>query len=94
MARNYPCQACNGSGKMKVTVRSATDKTVVDMPCLDCNGSGKSSLSPAKQREKKEAFKALWCRCAASSGSIYVPDTPTSKHHWVCQDCEKVTQIG
>ncbi len=49
-----------------------------------------------------EAEKHLWCTCPEDSdhNSSYHPDvrandgTRLEKHHWTCNHCNKITQIG
>ena len=44
--------------------------------------------------ELKEAMAQQdWCECT-DYDAHYVPDTPEMKHHWDCNHCGKLTQIG
>lgn len=85
------CPQCKGSGKINYTVDDG-DKVIKDtMECVTCHG--KKTLTTSEFK-KFHAFQNMWCRCVKSPGSTYVPDTADMKHHWVCQKCGKVTQIG
>lgn len=42
---------------------------------------------------KADRESVEWCECD-HEGSHYVSDTPEMKHHWRCNHCNKVTQIG
>lgn len=62
---------------------------------IGCNGTGQIT------KEQKSAIdfeKNMWCKCGHENGSHYVPDNSKrgviSKHHYVCNDCGKITQIG
>jgi hypothetical protein len=103
MSQENHCPACKGTGKMKVKVTSITSEgntsEDVVMGCFRCDSGNKpmtakqaASFTKAAEREKKK-----WCSCANSKGSHYVPDRASrvcSKHHWVCDDCGKITQVG
>lgn len=96
------CPACNGSGKYDCVSRLWTpgvgfvDQPPVRMDCQKCYGHGK--VDPIIEEEKKKAWDAFWCSCERSSGSEYVDDNTAgamcSKHHYICNDCGKVTQTG
>jgi Fe2+ or Zn2+ uptake regulation protein len=37
----------------------------------------------------------FWCKCGNPSERVtYHADTPDAKHHWTCDDCGKVRQVG
>ena len=62
-----------------------------EIDCSWCNGSGVSN------NVRYDYFQSIWCRCEEPGESIYYdngehPDL--EKHHYRCQDCNKVTQIG
>ena len=54
------------------------------------------SLESAK--EAKAEMDKLWCKCKDSNhGAYYVPDNQhpeCDKHHWRCNSCKKIVQIG
>jgi hypothetical protein len=52
-----------------------------------------------KDARARRAFEAFWCRCGNPSGNVtYHPDrqrgAACSKHHWTCDDCSRVVQVG
>lgn len=52
-------------------------------------------LTPAEAA----AFRAFWCSCDPAGDRVtYYDDDPRStvcaKHHWRCDDCGKVRQVG
>lgn len=90
------CPACKGTKKVTIVAQLITAKGRVPQPpvVMDCyNCSGRGYLTAADiERHKREA--ELWCDCKNSSGSSYQCDTPDFKHHWTCNDCGRITQIG
>ena len=40
------------------------------------------------------SFGVKHCKCEVSSGSSFIDDSDIMKHHYVCNDCGYVTQIG
>ena len=90
------CPTCKG--KKTQTIR-AVEWSVggkkklppVDINCMTCNGVG--TVTP-KIIAQLKAERAMWCRCSNSSESHYIPDMGGMKHHYVCNDCGKITQIG
>jgi hypothetical protein len=88
----HTCIYCHGSKKMTIMIGTAGDS--MEIGCVHCNAVGSVSATEAQQNADKAAFTALWCGCKTSSGSSYVPDCGSVKHHWTCDDCGKVTQIG
>lgn len=91
---DHQCIRCRGRGRMRYKVITGADTQVCEMMCTDCNGTGYVEATMAEQKRRKAAQMALWCRCDHSPGSRYVPDAPRMKHHWVCNACGKITQIG
>jgi len=93
------CPTCKGSGKYNMPVTTHDEKgcntTYFEMTCQKCNGSGE--VDPVVEKKREKASKAFWCGCENSSGHFYVEDGVSKKcqqHHWVCNDCGKVTQVG
>lgn len=88
------CKACNGKGTMTVTVRTLDEPDVkFEAKCFGCSGTGKMTK---QQLENYNWENKLWCKCENSPGSRYVPDNVgiISKHHYLCNKCNKITQIG
>jgi len=88
------CPRCHGKGKMEVTVHGS-DAGGFTMDCISCDGAGKVTK---REAAAMEAEAALWCSCGnPSEETTYVDDHESpvvDKHHWVCNDCGKVVQIG
>ena len=40
------------------------------------------------------SYGVKWCICEDKNNAHYVPDTATMKHHWKCNNCGYVVQIG
>lgn len=84
---------------MYITVHEAGKKSTVEIGCIDCDD-GKKPMSEPQAREftlHKEEQHKLWCSCDNSSGASYVDDNVSKKcrkHHWTCNDCHKIVQIG
>jgi Fe2+ or Zn2+ uptake regulation protein len=84
-------------GKVTITVHEG-DKPVrsMELTCVICDGAGK--ITKAKARAVK-AEQAMWCQCG-NPGVVtsYHPDgergAACHKHHWTCDDCGKVVQVG
>ncbi len=92
------CTVCKGTGKQTITAKTwvneahkFVDEKPVTIDCIWCKGTGR--MTPEQKADIK-AYDAMWCRCKKSSGSTYHPDTRRMKHHWTCNDCGKVTQVG
>lgn len=95
------CPTCNGSGEQTIIAKMLTKKgwhnePPVIMSCIRCDGSGK--VDPIKIAKEEKASKDFWCECDNhDAGSTYVDDgvsSRCSKHHYVCNVCNKITQIG
>lgn len=85
------CPHCKGTGKIAYTSHEFGKVTQGELTCVTCNG---EKLVTIQKFNEYHAFQNMWCRCKESPGSNYHPDEPGSKHHWTCQKCGKVTQIG
>lgn len=92
------CTVCNGRKTTKYTVQEYGSKEPPvehEMECTVCYGTGVITLEVYKYLEWE---KAQWCKCKDSnSGSFYVPDNTDDrcdKHHWRCNTCKLITQIG
>jgi phage FluMu protein Com len=94
------CPRCKGSGKMTIKMSEYSGGKVIvndtlEMKCFECKGTGQ--ITEAEMKVIK-AEKAMWCKCGNPSGqTMFVDDGESkkcAKHHWVCEDCGKITQIG
>ena len=91
------CRCCKGSKIQHLTVMiGAPGKpdgtSTMDVPCVWCGGTGE--MTP-RQLAIYVGGLEIWCRCGNHSGQVtFHDDTPNSKHHWTCDDCGKVMQIG
>jgi hypothetical protein len=62
----------------------------------------KTATAPRKDKRRKsaeqKAHEAFWCFCGNPSGNhTYHDDNERRicrKHHWTCDDCGKVVQVG
>jgi len=94
--KNHQCPQCKGDGKITLTVKhlfSDEPDEISKIDCPTCDGNG------TVDDETLQLFyyeKSLWCTCGNKNGSYYVPDGKgvIDKHHWLCNDCNKITQIG
>lgn len=86
------CPKCT-AGRITVTVNNGVDEPAqLEMDCPYCDGKGEVS---DKKLAAIEAVSKIWCLCGnPSQQCTYHPDEPGLKHHWTCDDCGKVTQIG
>lgn len=97
MAQNFKCTVCEGTGKQTITVETfgSPEKThSYESECLWCKGSGKLNQ---KTKDELDYYNNLWCECGEEHGSTFFKDgehPDMRKHHYRCNDCKKVTQIG
>jgi len=91
------CPRCHGETTITLHVLSATsdhiEKTHV-LTCPTCEGGGRvSSVALAAfLREEQE-----WCSCGKTENARFVPDGASdvcAKHHWVCDHCGRIAQVG
>ncbi len=90
------CPTCEGKKTVPVTVHE-TGKPVktVYLKCLTCNGAGK--IDEDEYNAQQEEEDAFWCKCEKDYGATYVGDGESrvcDKHHWRCNHCAKVVQVG
>lgn len=91
------CPQCNGAKTVNISVHSSEEKpTYFPMSCPSCDGQGVIS---DEQLAEIKAEQDMWCSCGnPSQNAYYVPDnTPhgkVRKHHYCCNDCHKIVQIG
>jgi len=85
-----------------IIVKWPDEKTESTMECYKCNGSGQMTV---EEKKRNDLYKSLWCKCYKNPDFDGMEQTSTyyenyehkgcvSKHHWHCDDCGKVTQIG
>lgn len=97
------CDSCDGTGKYDCIAQlynpathSFEPQPPVRMNCQMCQGSGK--IDPIVIAARKEASEAFWCSCTDRSGVTYhsdnTPGAMCAKHHYICNDCDKVAQVG
>lgn len=94
------CPTCSGAKRVTISVveigAGTRKESSVEMGCVVCDGAGEIS-ERAEHALAREA--AMWCRCGNPSGAVsYHGDgergSACTKHHWTCDDCSKVTQVG
>jgi Fe2+ or Zn2+ uptake regulation protein len=92
------CTVCNGTGKQTTTVTefgSNKPPEKWEHDCVICDGTGEMTPAMAKAVEYE---RNMWCKCTGKTNSRYIPDNTkgaaVTKHHYVCNKCGKVTQIG
>lgn len=87
------CPRCKG--KKTINVTFCKEGKSLDMDCPTCDGSG--GVTRKKAQEYQASVNA-WCSCGNDSGeTTYIPDNESSvcvKHHWICNDCGKIVQVG
>ena len=98
------CVDCKGTGELTIKMvvlnfgKKITEESTGEefkQICPLCNGTGCITF------ETKRFIENLYCKCSKEKrnlySSYYVPDNvdkDISKHHWRCNCCKKVTQIG
>lgn len=104
------CPTCEGNGKFPCRAQVLTEKgwgydPPMDKPplMLDCHlCDGKGLISQERHQAMLEQSK-IWCNCEESSGVSYHEDDNSqiygngvtcSKHHYSCNDCGLIVQIG
>jgi Zn finger protein HypA/HybF involved in hydrogenase expression len=103
--RDYVCPICEGTGKQHCDVFTLEfDERIgelveipndaFDMECVLCKGTG---FVDEKGKQVYEFEKDMWCRCEDSHGVTFYDDDEhpeLSKHHYRCNKCKKIVQIG
>ena len=92
----HTCPCCEGSKTNSLTEMSLDGKELDTMtfPCITCDGEG--TVDHDLWLDYRDAMDT-WCKCGCKNGARYVDDNVSkecSKHHWVCRDCGKITQVG
>jgi len=91
------CPQCHGETTVTLHVLEFNTKKVTSTDVLTCptwNGDGRVSVTTLKALLEEEES---WCDCGKTKHARYVPDgasTICPKHHWVCDHCGRIVQIG
>jgi len=95
------CPTCKGTGEQSVTAQimqpdgTFKEEPPVQITCVFCDGKGEVTKDKLKFIEH---YNSIWCKCGNPSGETdFYNDNEhdeIKKHHWRCQDCGKVVQIG
>ncbi len=90
------CPQCNGKKKITIEVSVMDEHGFHDEPsfrkkCPTCHGIGTVTLA---DKLAYDAEIAAWCTCETPGETEYVPDSTAMKHHWNCQRCGKLVQVG
>lgn len=96
------CPNCEGTGKAPIQVTNVQpgkpdSVATIRITCMTCNGKGR--INRTTKADQAAAFRAFWCQCGNKSGNVtYHADDPRSKvckkHHYTCDECQKVVQVG
>lgn len=87
----HTCIHCNGSKQMTILLGDAGTK--MQIGCVHCKQVGSVIETEATQIAQRDAFAAMWCTCENGQHS-YVPDHGSIKHHWTCDGCGLLVQVG
>lgn len=99
------CTACDGTGKITVISSDVVfdenlekwvkvTETPTTINCVSCHGKG---FLTSTEKLKAEAFKSMWCKCKEDYGTTFYDDNEhpdLKKHHYRCNKCNKIKQIG
>ena len=93
------CPGCKGRGTQfaRASVYGKPYTQITLMTCMKCHGKDMSKAEGMEMQDQIDWEKKQWCQCKPSPGSSYVQDGVSdvcSKHHYVCNKCKKITQIG
>ena len=99
------CSTCKGSGKTTIKVIHHGQNELnenCELNCIDCDGKGKVTAEQNEILEyRKWWYKHCWCKCdPPSDHATYhddgegVDESCPSKHHYHCDECGKITQVG
>lgn len=92
-----PCVVCKGAKTQTLTVseHGKPGQQVLTIACIHCEGKGE--VTPRSAQATLNAINS-WCTCKEDHGSTYHPDDDTNpvcrKHHYTCNKCGKITQVG
>jgi len=88
------CPHCNGVFGVDSAYLDQVDDVIhCPMCCIETVIAEKDPEPPKEKREISD----IWCKCQESYTAYYVPDgvnAEISNHHWRCNNCHKVVQIG
>ena len=92
------CLCCEGVGKQTAIEISIVDVTRElnrhEIPCIWCSGTGNMD---EKQKCDYVGYMDIWCKCGKHWDTTFFDDFADplmEKHHYKCNRCGKVTQIG
>lgn len=93
------CIICEGKKVISITVTSnlrgkPIKSEKIEIMCVHCRGSGSMTQDDIDHHNWS---KEQWCKCDEYHGATYVDDNVSSicsKHHWTCNQCNKITQVG
>lgn len=89
------CPNCNGVGKVDVHIVENGKESRMTLDCHTCDG--QKQVSEAVVQKIQEQW-AMWCDCTPPSEELDFYDdgvrTDCRKHHWRCQKCQKIVQVG
>lgn len=102
MSKSVTCPSCEGKKTITMVMTSVfskpedrTEGKSTTITCVTCDGKGTVSPAMAKQLEEE---MAMWCECEEPSKQTDFYDDgehpELSKHHYRCQKCKGVVQIG
>lgn len=89
----FRCQQCKGLGRL--TIQTTKTKITQSIPCFPCDGKGYNTIS--------EVLTLLvnnnsWCECRDLYDVSFFDDNQhegcINKHHYHCEMCGLLTQIG
>jgi hypothetical protein len=86
------CPQCKAKGVITITIHTGDAVTKQEMKCPLCGGK-RAVIKSTAQAYFQEVDS--WCNCGNPSGhAVYHPDHGKVKHHYDCNDCGKLLQIG
>lgn len=95
------CTVCKGTKVIQLTVHDYSKMfvkgdapEVSEIKCVQCDGTGEMDQD---QLDQLEWERAQWCRCTVHFGSTFHDDNTRdicSKHHYTCNCCGLITQVG
>lgn len=100
----HECPTCKGTKQRTIVAQVFTSEGFkpeppVTMPCSNCKGTG---FLTQEQIDKKAAEDAIWCKCEGHTDVTYHEDGSgkryegfiVNKHHYSCNQCGLIQQIG
>ena len=105
MGEDIICQTCKGTGQINLNICSFGEpksSSLTQMDCRVCHGLGKFKLCEEDGQERwflSEIERNMWCKCTDQFiKSTYSGNNECagciSKHHYHCNKCNLITQIG